>query len=174
MSFRFRGPEVIVDAAVYKLRQNLAARIQQINAENDDDVSVGIPDDARYFTAAKRIYPPGPCVVVFDGRTGRATTGGEGVHQVMTETLLGVYVIDDDADEEHLDRKLKRMNAAAIETLLDVPPAEQLSHPNTGDTVAWRIAFRETQPSPVFHPDGDGATLRASRVTIFTVTRLEQ
>lgn len=171
---RFQGPELIVDAAIAKLRSNMPGLIQRLNIENDDQVTVGIPSDAAYFTAAQRTYPPGPCVVVFDGRTGRKPGKQEGVHQVMTDTLLGVYVIDEDMNEQNLDRKLKRMNAAAVETLLDSDPKEQLSHPNTGATVAWRIEFRESQPSPVFHPDNDGAPLRASRLTIFSVTRLEQ
>lgn len=170
---RFSGPELIVDAAVAKLKQNLQARVQTINAEADDGIVVGLPDDGQYFTAAQRSYPPGPSIVVFDGRTGKAA-GQEGVHTLMTETLLGVYVIDEDMNEQNLDRKLKRMNAAAVESLLDGAPKEQLAHPNTGATVAFRIAFRESQPSPVFHPDGEGAPLRASRVSIFTVTRLEE
>ena len=94
----------------YGVRLNMPARIQTINNEHDDGIQVGIPDDAQYFTAAQRLYPPGPCVVVFDGRTGKAS-GQEGVHTLMTDTLLGVYVIDDDMDEQRLDRKLKRMNA---------------------------------------------------------------
>lgn len=170
---RFQGPELIVDAAIAKLRNNMPAFIQRINVEDDDQVTVGIPPDEAYFTSAQRLYPNGPCVVVFDGRTGRAGGRQEGPHQIVTDTLLGVYVIDEDMNEQNLDRKLKRMNAAAIEALLDADPKEQLAHPNTGAQVAWRIEFRESQPSPVFHPDGDGAPLRASRVTIFSVTRLE-
>lgn len=173
MTFRFSGPELIVDAAVAKLRQFLPAHIQTINNEADDGITVLIPSDDAYYTASQRLYPLKPCVVVFDGRTGKAS-GQEGVHTLTTDTLLGVYVIDDDMDEQRLDRKLKRLNAAAVEALLDEAPKEQLAHPNTGAQVAYRIAFRESQPSPVFHPDGDGAPLTASRVTIFTVTRLEQ
>lgn len=171
---RFQGPELIVDAAIAKLRGNMPGLIQRINIEDDDQVTVGIPTDEAYYTAAKRLYSILPCVVVFDGRTGRTPGRQEGPHQVMTDTSLGVYVIDQDMDEEHLDRKLKRMNAAAVEALLDGDPKEQLAHPNTGTLVGWRIEFRETVPSPHFHPDGDGAPLRASRLTIFSVTRLEQ
>jgi hypothetical protein len=112
-------------------------------------------------------------VIVFDGRVGLAGGKQEGSHQVMTETTLGVYVLDDDMDEQHLNRKLQRLNAAAIETLLDDAPVERLNDAG-GSQIAWRIAFRESQASPVFHPDSDGAPLRASRVTIFSATRLEQ
>jgi hypothetical protein len=171
---RFQGPELIVDAAVAKLRNNMPGLIQRINIEDDDQVTVDIPKDDAYYTASKRLYAIVPCVVVFDGRTGRTPGRQEGPHQVMTDTLLGVYVIDQDMDEEHLDRKLKRMNAAAIEALLDGDPKEQLAHPNTGSTVSWQIQFRDSQPSPAFHPDGDGAPLRASRLSVFNVTRLEQ
>lgn len=170
---RFKGPELIVDAAVAKLKANLPDRIATINSEATDGLVVDTPDDGRYFTSAKRLYPPGTCLVVFDGRTGRAAGRSEGAHQLMTDTLLGVYVITDDADEEHLDRKLKRLNAAAIEALLDGTPKEQLQAAD-GSLVAWQIQYRESTPSPLFHPDGDGAPLRASRLTVFSVARLEQ
>jgi hypothetical protein len=173
MTFRWKGPEAIIDAAVAKLQAGMTTHITTINSEDTAGVTVSVPDTAQYFTAAQRLYPPGPCVVVFDGRVGLAPRGQEGAHQVMTETTLGVYVLDDDMDEQHLNRKLQRLNAAAIETLLDDAPVERLNDTG-GNLIAWRIAFRESVPSPVFHPDGDGAPLRASRLTIFNVTRLEQ
>lgn len=173
MTFRWKGPEALVDAAVAKLKDNMATRIATINNEDTAGVTISVPSDDKYFTAAKRLYPPGPCVVVFDGRVGLAAGKAEGSHQVMTDTTLGVYVLDDDMDEEHLNRKLQRLNAAAVESLLDGTPLEQLND-TAGTTLAWRIAFRESQPSPVFHPDSDGAPLRASRLTVFSVTRLEQ
>ncbi|HEY8723450.1 MAG TPA: hypothetical protein VIL92_06275 [Gaiellaceae bacterium] len=173
MTFRWKGPEAIIDAAVAKLQAGMSVHIATINSEDTAGVTITVPDTAQYFTAAQRLYPPGPCVIVFDGRVGLAGGKQEGSHQVMTETTLGVYVLDDDMDEQHLNRKLQRLNAAAIETLLDDAPVERLNDAG-GSQIAWRIAFRESQASPVFHPDSDGAPLRASRVTIFSATRLEQ
>lgn len=173
MTFRWKGPEAIIDAAVAKLQANMTARVATINSEDTVGVTIAAPDNAQYYTASQRLYPPGPCIVVFDGRVGLKPGRQEGPHEVMTETTVGVYVIDQDMDEQNLNRKLQRLNAAAIESLLDGTPVEQLND-SGGNQIAWRIAFRESQASPVFHPDSDGAPLRASRVTVFSVTRLEQ
>ena len=173
MTFRWKGAEAIVDSVVAKLQNGLPNHIATINSEDTVGVTVDVPSSDAYFTAAQRAYALTPAVIVFDGRTGLAPRGQEGSHQVMTETLVGVYVLADDMNEQHLNRKLQRLNAAVIETLLDDAPVERLND-GSGNTVAWRIAFRESQPSPVFHPEGDGAPLRASRVTVFSVTRLEQ
>lgn len=169
----FKGSEVIVDAIAAKLKAEMPARVAAINTEKNDGITIHAPTDDRYFVAAKRVIAPGsPAVLVMDGPMGLGQ--GESFHELMTTTNIGVYVRDEDSDEEHLARKLQRLSRAVTESLWDGDPKEQLY---TGATqVAWRIVPKQTVPGQAFEPQGasPGTNLAAYYLTIFEVKRLEQ
>lgn len=165
------GSEEIVDAAVAKLKNEMPGRVAAINARRNDQITAVCPSDNRYYTAALRLIPPGgPALLVMDGRM--SVGRGEGTHSLGTSTSLGVWVIDEDSDEQRLARKLWRLSAATIESLWDGNPKEQLTTA-AGAPLAWRITPAETVPGPAFEPEGNGAALRQFYLTVFTVQRLE-
>jgi len=169
----FLGPEALVDAVIAKLQANMAARVAAINAEKDDGITIVAPDNSRYFASAKRqIPPPGPAVLVMDGRMG-LDARGEGPHTLSTTTSIGVYMLEEDADEETLARKLWRQSRAIVESLWDDQPKEQLLNAD-GSLLGWKILPTRTTPGPAYEPEGKGPSLRQFYLTTFTVSRLEQ
>lgn len=171
----FKGPELIVRSVIAKLQENMPARAAAINAEFDDEVTISAPTAARYFTAAKRQIPPsGSAILVMDGRM-TLDARGEGPHSLLTNTLVGVYVLDEHQDEETLASKLWRQSRAVVESLWDAPPQEQLfSYQGDGSQVAYQVIPMSTVPGRAFEPEGGGPSLRQFYLTTFRVTRLEQ
>lgn len=169
---RFLGPELLVDAVIFKLQSEMPSRVAQINEEKDDGIAIVAPDPARYFTSAKRqIPPPGPAVLVMDGKMS-LDSRGEGPHSLSTVTALGIYVLEEDADETILARKLWRQARAVVESLWDGDPKEQLLTAD-GALAGWKILPTGTVPGPAFEPEGGGPSLRQFYLTTFTVSRLE-
>lgn len=170
----FKGPELLVDAAIAKLQANMPARIQSINAERSDGITCVAVDNARYFSSMKRqIPPPGPAVLVMDGAM-TLDPRGEGPHSLLTNVKLGIYVLEEDSDEEKLARKLWRQTRAVIESLWDAAPQEQLAMPTGTGTAAYKIVPMQTVPGPAFEPEGRGPALRQYYCVTFMLTRLEQ
>lgn len=171
MTVRWLGAEAIVDAAVAKLRTNMPVRIAAINTEKDDDITLTFPDDDRYYTAMRRVVAPGsPAIIVMEGPM--TVVGADGPHSLETLTKLGVWVMDEDVDEERLADRLRRLSRAAVESLWDADPAEQL-HDDDGNQVAWRIAPSGEETSPIFELESGGADLREFKLTVFNVQRRE-
>lgn len=168
----FLGPEVLVDAIILKLQANMPARVAAINTEKNDTVVVGVPDNARYYTAALRVIPPpGPAVLVMDAPM-QLVAGGEGPHSLLTDTQIQVWVMDEDSDEQRLGRRLQRLMRATIESLWDAAPLEALAKAD-GSQLAYLLRPQGTVPGRPFEPDHGGTNLREFYMTIFTVTRLE-
>lgn len=167
------GPEAIVDAIVTKLQANMLSRVAAINLEKDDSIQVVAPGNDRYFKSARRLIPPpGPAILVMDGPM-TLLSRNEGPHSLMTETMLAVWVMDEDGDEDRLARKLQRLTRAVIESLWDGDPQEMLTDVDGGQ-VAFNLKPHSTVPGDAFDPEHPaGPTLREFYCTIFTATRLE-
>jgi hypothetical protein len=169
----FLGSEVLVDAVIVKLQAEMLARVAKINLQNDDEVTIVAPNNDRYFTAALRLIPPpGPAILVMDGPM-KLQRGGEGPHSLLTNTVVGVWVMDEDSDEQRLGRRLQRLSRAVIESLWDGAPQEMLVDVN-GNQVGYNLRPGDTVPGPAFEPDhGDGPGLREFYLTTFTISRVE-
>lgn len=172
MTVKFLGPEALVAAMVAKLQAEMPTRIAAINAEKADDVTVAVPSDDRYFTSALRTIAPGsPAVLVMDGPMS-LSSGGEGPHSLLTVTQIAVWVMDEDSDEDRLGRRLQRLSRAAVESLWDGTPQEQLAN-SDGSQLAYNLRPHSTVPGRPFEPDQGGSNLREFYLTIFSATRLE-
>lgn len=172
MTTKFLGAEVIVAAMKAKLQTEMPTRIAAINTEKNDDVTVTVPSNDRYFTAALRtIAPGGPAVLIMDGPM-TLERGGEGPHSLLTVTTVAVWVMDEDSDEDRLGRRLQRLARAATESLWDGAPQEALANTD-GSQLAYNLRPHSTVPGRPFEPDHGGANLREFYLSIFSVTRLE-
>jgi len=171
MTVRYQGPELVVDTIVAKLRANMPQRAAAINAEKADLILIEPPADSDYYTAAPRTIGRAPAILVMEGRTSLPPRQ-EGPHSLMTQTLVAVYVLEEDGDEQRLGRKLQRQASAVIESLWDSAPAEQLA--NASGTVAFRIIPLESTPGPAFEPEGDGASWRQFYLWVFQINRIEE
>lgn len=173
MTTDWLGPEAIVDAIVVKLQKNMTQRVARINLQKTDDVGLAAPDESRYFKSAKRLIPPpGPAVLVMDGPMS-VLPRSEGPHSLLTEVLVGVWVMDEDSDEDRLSRRIQRLSRAVIESIWDADPAEMLVD-SDGNQVAYAVKPHSTVPGDAFDPQHPGGpTLREFYCTIFACTRLE-
>lgn len=172
MTTPWLGSEVLVDAVVLKLQANMPTRITEINVEKADDVTVATPDNGRYFTAAKRLIPPpGPAILVMDGPM-NIERGGDGPHSLITNTIIGVWAMDEDSDEQRLAKRLERLSRAIIESLWDGSPMEALAKTD-GSQLAYSLRPNNTIPGHAFEPDHGGPNLREFYLTLFSVKRLE-
>lgn len=169
----FLGSEVITAAVKAKLQANMPTRVEAINVEKNDDVTVAVPDINRYFTAARRLIAPGgSAILIMDGPM-TILRGGEGFHSLSTVTKVGVWVMDEDADEERLSLRLLRLTRAVIESLWDGDPKEQLNYSDGTPQLAWKLWPEQTVPGTPYQPEGPGSNLREFYLTVFAASRLE-
>lgn len=158
--------EVIVDAVVTKLQAGMAARVATINAQKNDGITVSAPASGDFYKAWITEIPPGPAVIVAEGPS-QVSDLSEGPHSFITETEIGVYLIDADTNPATLGKKLQRLARAAIETIWDDAPQEQL----TGS--AFRIMLLRTQPGRVFEPEPTTNIYRATYLVVFMAEQQE-
>lgn len=156
--------EVIVDAALNKLRNGLGARVSAINAADTDGVTVEAPDTRDLYAFGINELPRAPALVVTTGATDYA---GEGPRSWILQCELIVFIVEEDTDRERLGRKLLRQQAAVMECLLLDDPGEQL----TGS--AYSLQPRSAIPGRVFEPQDDQVNWRQSRIVTFTATQAE-
>lgn len=166
--------ERVIDAAIAKLKAGMAARVTAINAEFADSYAITVPGTNDFYPFGVDLLPRAPAVVVTDG----GSPEGPGFHQegpvsFEYQVLLAVLVWEEATDRETLGRKLLRQHRAVIETLHYDDPAAQLTVTVGATTNRPYIKpFREL-PGDVFQPTGDESMWRASRITVFTVSKRE-
>ena len=159
--------EPLVEAVKAKLQFNMPSRVAAINADSTlppipSDLLV--PDETSYYTSGLQAIPAAPALIIAEGPTAFSESGP---HTLMTDTEVGVWVLEADPDRQVLGKRLQRQTRAVIESLWDSPPLEQLT------TTAYRIFPTRTQPGRVFEPDQDDSW-RAFYLTIFSVQQIEE
>jgi hypothetical protein len=173
--------EVIVDAAVAKLKAGMAARVATINADYNDAAVIAAPkttggsnplDGSDYFTAAQESFASTPAIFVMEGPA--TLDAGESPHEFITVTKLLVFVADQDANRQVLGKKLQRLARAVIEVIWDDAPQEKLTAvaPFANQDAAWRIHLESTTPGRVFEPS-EGDELRGFYLIVFSAKQLE-
>lgn len=155
--------EAIVDAVVTKLKAGYAARVTTINTEFSD-FAITAPGTGDYYKAWLEAIPKTPAIVVAEGAS---EFGEEGPHSFITQTIVGVYVLEQDPDLERLGKRLQRQARALLEVLWDDAPQERLDL-----APVIRIFPTGTTPGPVFEPQAD-QTWRSVYLVTFRVTVLE-
>src|SRR5512146_1820652 len=130
--------EPLVEAVKAKLQANMPSRVAAINAD------AGIPEivppllvPQSYYTSGIESIPDAPALIIAEGPT---EFGEEGPHTLLTQTEIGVWVLEADPDRQTLGKRLQRQTRAVIESLWDSPPLEQLN------TTAFRLFPSRTQP----------------------------
>jgi len=165
--------EYVVNAAVAKLQNGLAARVTAINAEFADDAPID-GGNVRILKFGATLESPGPLLIVTDGGTPQ---GGsfheEGPHSLVFEFDLVVLVKDDDFDRDRLGRKLLRWQRAVIEALWDDDPKEQLVVTVGGFTNQPWITPTQRVPGPIFNAQSSDSLLSSFRIVVFQVTKRE-
>lgn len=163
----FKLGEVIVAAAVAKLKTGMTARVNTINSayQSVDGVQITRPrkdgesggnphDGSDYYTAFKASIPLAPAILVMEGPMSLVTEYGGGGFEA--ETKLEVYVLEEDADTEILGKKLRRQARAVMETIIGDEPREQLTAvaPFAGQQAAFRVHVELTRPGRAFEETG--------------------
>ena len=169
--------EVVVDAMIAKLKAGLGTRIDTINTAHAGDAvpitvekprTTGGPsiDGSDYYTGGVNSIPDMgiPAIIVAEGM---AEYAKEGPHAFDFMPLVLVRVIDQAPEREILDRKLKRLTRAVIETLWDDAPKEAL----TGS--AYHLALYQSRPGPVSEPDIEVTSWRSHYDIVFRAVQSE-
>lgn len=167
--------EVITQAAIDKLKAGIGERIGAINLEKGDGIEVSIPrtsggpsiDGSDFYTGGMGpAIPEGalPAIIVAEGF---AEFTEEGPHSFSFMPNILVRAVDEDANRETLDLKLKRLARAIIETLWDDPPKEAL----TGSAYTFRPY--QSRPGPVSEPDNEVPDWRSHTDVIFQAVQSE-
>lgn len=164
MTVAMRGGELVVDAAVAKLKAGLSSRISAINSEKADGIIVAIPNGEDYYVGGVTLLARAPAIIV---TVGEAIHAGEGAHSLITDYELIVFVVDEDADRQALTRKLWRLSRAVTEVLWDDAPQEAL----IGS--AYMLRPDREEPGPTERIDDDQAMFRSGRSVVFTATQSE-
>lgn len=173
--------EILIEAAIAKLREGLPARIAAINTEHGPasgmtDIVLGVPSESD-------IYPFGidgdpsrfPSFIV-----GQAPAGSdfsqEGAHSLVVSTQLVVAVVDADSDRQRLGYKLIRHERAIIETIWDDEPQERLANPdpNAGTEAAYSIVPEATRPGRALTHDENASLWLDMQVIYFRAYRVEE
>lgn len=162
-----RLSEVIVDAAIAKLRNGAGARCAAVNVEKNDGITIEAP-------APSDIYPfgaPGPIqkapayiITPFGESPGYQ---GDGPHGFIYGDMLAIMILEEDPDRERVGRKLLRQQRAVIETIWDDPPREQL------EGSAYTIQPARHILGPTFEATDDISSWRAYLIQIFSVQQQE-
>lgn len=170
-----KGGEVLVDALVAKLKNGLGARIDTINSEYNDGIDLLTPTAGDYYTSGLSSIPRAPAVIVAEGPM-QLNPDLESPHSFITDTALGVYVLDQDTDRQRLGKRLQRLARAVIETAWDDAPLEQLvavNGPRPNQVCAYRLMVQGTQPGRVFDPETDDSW-RGFYLVTFRATQIEE
>lgn len=159
--------EVIVDAAIAKLRNGVPARAAAITVEKDDGIVIEAPADSD-------IYPfgaPGPIqkapVYIVTPFGESPMYQGDGPHGFIYGDQLAVMILEEDLDRERVGRKLLRQQRVVIETLWDDAPREAL------DGSAFTLEPVRHILGPTFEPTDDTSSWRAYLIQVFRVQQQE-
>jgi hypothetical protein len=173
--------EHLIDAAVQKLKDNMDARVAQINDEYQDDVPLHAPglegggarDGSDYYKAGTKSAARSPFVIVAEGPGEFGGEGSEGPHELLFRPELWVLVCDEHPNREILGKKLQRLARAAIESIWDSEPQQRLTDPG-GATLAYDVTPERTVPGQVFERDADEGSVYQSYFTaIFRIHQRE-
>lgn len=172
--------ELLIEAALHKLKQGLPARIATINAEAGPasahtEVTISVPSDDDYYPFGSDQIPRCPAIVVTEGSDGAEFTG-EGPHSLSVQQQIHVAVIDEDPQRQRLGYKLLRLRRAVIETMWDDDPKEQLPNPEGGAAAAYHLQVERVIPGRVFdvRDDETAASLyRQMSHVLFRAWRVE-
>jgi hypothetical protein len=166
--------EPLIEAAKTKLQANMPGRVATINADSslpDIQPPLKAPEASTYYTAPLSPMPPAmPAIVVMDGALAIEPLS-EGPHSFITNTQLGVFIVEEHQDRQVLGKRLQRLSRAVIESLYDGDPKEQLSLAD--GTSAFRLMPLRTEPGPVFDADRPD-TYRSFYLVIFMVAQVEE
>ena len=176
--------ENLVDAMIAKLKAGLDARIDAINLEKADAITVEKPkktggaslDGSSYYTggAGPAIPDDGiPAIIVAEGI---AEYQKEGPHAFDFKPLVFLRVIDQAPEREILDKKLKRLARCVIETLWDDAPKEALVPAGSAATaipLAYHLELYQSRPGPVSEPDIEVVHWRSHYDVIFRAVQSE-
>jgi hypothetical protein len=168
-----KGGEVLVDALVAKLKAGIPARLNLINAEYDDGLSLDAPK--AFYTSGLSAIPEAPALIVAEGPM-NVDPELETPHGITTDTMLGVYILEQDPDRQLLGKRLQRQARAVQEAAWDDAPQEQLvavNGPRSGQVCAYKLMVEGTQPGRVFDPDTDDSW-RGFYLVTFRATQLEE
>jgi hypothetical protein len=173
MAVKWKGGEQVVEAAVAKLKSGLGAREATINGDFNDAVTISPPDDASYYTAGKESFVS-PAIFVIEAES-LIDPNTEAQHSLEIDVRFAIYVADQDADRQHLGKKLQRHARAVTEVIWDDDPKEKLNGvaPFAGQTAAWRVTPIGTTPGAAFQPDQPDA-YGAYYIVIFNARTLEE
>jgi hypothetical protein len=173
MAVKWKGGEVVVEAAVSKLKTGLGAREATINSDYSDDVTIIPPPDDRYYTAGKESFTS-PAIFVIEGEA-LIDPNTEAQHSLELDVRFAVYIADQDADRQKLGKKLQRHARAVTEVIWDDAPQEKLNavSPFAGQVAAWRVMPIGTTPGAAFQPEQPDA-FGAYYVVIFNARTLEE
>lgn len=159
----FKLGEVIVDAIVAKLRANLAGRVEAVNLEKSDGLTIQAPGDLDYYTSGVTSLPAAPAVIVAEAPSTFRREGGGGL---ISHTDVNVWILDQDVDRQSLGRRLQRLSRAVIECLFLDEPAQAL----TGS--AFTLYPLGTTPGKVFEPQSSDE-FRGFYLVTFRAEQLE-
>jgi hypothetical protein len=164
--------EPLIEAAKAKLQANMPGRVATINADSSlPDIQPALTAPAAYYTAPLSPMPPAmPAIVVMDGALAIEPLS-EGPHSFITNTQIGVFIVEEHQDRQVLGKRLQRLSRAVIESLYDGDPKERLAI--SDGTEAFRLMPLRTEPGPVFDADRPD-TYRSFYLVIFMVTQVEE
>jgi hypothetical protein len=173
MAVKWKGGEVVVEAAVAKLKTGLGAREATINSDYADGTTIAPPPDDRYYTAGKESFAS-PAIFVIEGES-LIDPETEAQHSLGVDVRFAVYIADQDADRQTLGKKLQRHARAVTEVIWDDPPMEKLNgvSPFADRVAAWRVIPIGTTPGAAFQPDQPDA-FGAYYIVIFNARTLEE
>ena len=169
----FKGGEVLVDALVAKLRNGVQTRIDLINTEYGDEITLTPPLD--FYTSGLSAIPRAPALIVSEGPM-QIDPELESPPGFITDTALGVYVLEQDSDRQRLGKRLQRQIRAVIECAIFDEPTKALvavNGPRPNQVCAYRLMIQGTQPGRVFDPDTDDS-YRGFYLVTFRATQVEE
>jgi hypothetical protein len=166
--------EPLVEAVKAKLQANVAARIEAINNDAALPIltpSLKVPADVDYYTSGLAAIPRAPAYVIAEGPM-EVSPDTEGPHSFISQTEIGVWILEEDKDRQLLGKRLQRQVRATMEALWDSAPQEALAKAD-GSPLAFRLIPLRTQPGRVFDPDQQTEMWRGFYLTIYQVEQLE-
>lgn len=157
--------EVIVDAAIAKLQNGIAARIAAVNQGINDGITVEAPVDIFAFGLPGELAAA-PCYVVTPFGESPAYTG-DGPHGFIYREVVAVMIVEEGPGREDVGRKLLRHRRAVVETLWDDPPREAL------DGSAYTFNPYRHIVGPTFDPNVETSQWRSYFLQLFVAEQQE-
>ena len=158
--------EVVLDAAIAKLKAGYANRVSEINTEKNDGITITAPDTTDFYLGGVSEIPRAPAVIVTQLPT-QEDAEQEGPHSFIWVGVVGVYVLEEATDRQQLARKLQRQIRAVVEILWDDSPQEALSGS------AFMLKFVRDDPGPVSDPTDDSSFWRGFHSAFFRAHQSE-